>query len=621
MKKFLLLLAALTLLLWGCGTDEPPPATTTAPAPTDSAQAPGLYEPGSDLEALTAGAVRVYPLDNTGYFGVLPMGGDLLLFSGGGSTTLTVLTGENLSIAAEAALHCAVYPEEASVQVTENGLGYYDEMDNAVVFLDRNLQEVSRVSMPQDAEGFPALSPDLNTIYYCAGNQIRALDIQSGISRLVKEQSRASQSLTGIYCDGSVLACLTADTDGNYTTVYLSTQTGQTLYSGDQIGQLETWGGSYFADLHSGGIHELVFGLTADQEATLIPRSYQAHVNPALALGGVVTADLTDSGWVLDYYDLASGLRTASVALPITDTVVEPVVDGAQNALWFLICDADSGTQSLCRWDPALSAVSDDTIYTGTRYTAEAPDTDGLARMEAEAARIGEAYGVEILLWKDALSMAPSDYACSAEYLVDVYQRSLPQLEAALAKFPAGFLEETAKNTPSGKIQIALLRSMEGDPLYGTLDSVDSVQYWRNGEACVALALGGGLEQNLWHGLFHVIETRVYAAAVTYDDWEDLNPKGFRYDYDYIANLDRTDGQYLENASRAFIDTYSMSFPREDRARIFEYAMAEDRGDYFSSDTMQKKLKTLCTGIRKAYGLQKYEETLPWEQYLSEPLI
>ena len=35
---------------------------------------------------------------------------------------------------------------------------------------------------------------------------------------------------------------------------------------------------------------------------------------------------------------------------------------------------------------------------------------------------------------------------------------------------------------------------------------------------------------------------------------------------------------------------------------------------------MQNKLKTLCQGIRKAFGLEKYQEPLIWEQYLIEPL-
>jgi hypothetical protein len=59
-----------------------------------------------------------------------------------------------------------------------------------------------------------------------------------------------------------------------------------------------------------------------------------------------------------------------------------------------------------------------------------------------------------------------------------------------------------------------------------------------------------------------------------------------------------------------------MSFPKEDRARIMEYAVMEGQEEVFSSDTMQKKLKTLCRGIRSAFGLSNVSEALLWEQYL-----
>ena len=65
---------------------------------------------------------------------------------------------------------------------------------------------------------------------------------------------------------------------------------------------------------------------------------------------------------------------------------------------------------------------------------------------------------------------------------------------------------------------------------------------------------------------------------------------------------------------------YSMSFPKEDRARIMEFAMTEGNAACFQSKTMQAKLKLLCQGIREAFGLRKSPETFLWEQYLNESL-
>jgi len=63
-----------------------------------------------------------------------------------------------------------------------------------------------------------------------------------------------------------------------------------------------------------------------------------------------------------------------------------------------------------------------------------------------------------------------------------------------------------------------------------------------------------------------------------------------------------------------------MSFPSEDRARIFYYAMTEGNEELFTSSTLQAKLKTLCEGIREAYGWQKESQVFPWEQYLEQSL-
>ena len=63
-----------------------------------------------------------------------------------------------------------------------------------------------------------------------------------------------------------------------------------------------------------------------------------------------------------------------------------------------------------------------------------------------------------------------------------------------------------------------------------------------------------------------------------------------------------------------------MSFPKEDRARIMEYAMMAGNESCFETDAMQQKLRQLCIGIREAFGLEESAETFRWEQYLNEPL-
>ena len=63
-----------------------------------------------------------------------------------------------------------------------------------------------------------------------------------------------------------------------------------------------------------------------------------------------------------------------------------------------------------------------------------------------------------------------------------------------------------------------------------------------------------------------------------------------------------------------------MTYPKEDRAEIFAYAMEVGNEDYFVSDVMQSKLKQICKGIREAFGWKKDERIFLWEQYLNVPL-
>ena len=113
-----------------------------------------------------------------------------------------------------------------------------------------------------------------------------------------------------------------------------------------------------------------------------------------------------------------------------------------------------------------------------------------------------------------------------------------------------------------------------------------------------------------------MLETRLLTDSTAFDRWDALNPKGFTYDLDYTANRNRQAEQYLQQGSRAFVDTYSMSYPKEDRARVMETAMCGGNEELFRSSTMQGKLRCLSQAIREAYDLKKSTEVFRWEQYL-----
>lgn len=631
MKRRILILIVLALTLAGC-TGNTPDATqpsggtvpgTSAPAEQTAPSFPaeGLYDPDAPVTDLSGGALVAYSLED-GHTGIIPMDGGLLLVRNDyfGDTILSLFSCETGTVTARRDLNAHVEWDMGVLTAAGERVCYYDKEDRSVVTLDGSLAEVSRVILPEDMEGMPLLSANGTAVYYHTGRQIRALDMPSGISRLLREHDGDLLELAGLYWDDAVLKVCTDDPEEMIRIQYLSTENGETLHYGDDTVSLVAWEDSFCAEVGSGYATELLCGQIGAEVKQLNLPGNQLWCRWLPGMGGAVHCVSGDGTWTMNYYDIASGKRTASLTLPDSGSALALTEDGRGN-IWLLYGDEDSGGQTLCRWDLAKSAVSDDEVYTGRRYTAENPDTEGLAECQAEADRIGEIYGVEILLWKDVLQTVPDDYILRTEYQVDAISRSLKILENAMARFPEGFFQSAARHSDTGKIRISLVSAIQGSREKGTLPDNDGIQYWSGADPYIALQTGDSVEMSFYHQIFHVMETRVLGKTVIYDDWEKLNPKGFSYDYDYYVNQERKDTKYLEGENRAFVDLYSMSYPREDRARIMEYAMMEGNEEVFASDWMQRKLLRLCRGVRKAFGLSKYEEILPWEIYLEDSLV
>jgi hypothetical protein len=116
------------------------------------------------------------------------------------------------------------------------------------------------------------------------------------------------------------------------------------------------------------------------------------------------------------------------------------------------------------------------------------------------------------------------------------------------------------------------------------------------------------------------MDTFLFNNTSDLDQWDERNPKGFRYDLNETDYLNRQDDALLTGDKRAFVDSFSMSYPIEDRAAIFQWAMSSDGAEVFASKTMQQKLETLCKAIRNACGWKKSEEVFLWEQHLEQPI-
>ena len=626
MKRLILIVTLIALLLAGCGGDIQdttgdttlPPETTVPETTLDS----GLYDPDSVLERASGGAVRVYPLDGL-HEGMLFMGEDILLFEAylTGDTTVRLLTGENCRVKAEADLSGFVNANESGVGISvgENSLTYYDQQGNALVTLNDRLWEVGRVQLPEELVTIPLIGKGGTTAYYTVDGQLRVLDTQTGISRLLREQEGDTLIPSGLHCEGTVLEITVRNEGEKDQTLYLSAENGELVHEGEAQSLL-TREDRFYAGVVQFGQMEHAFGQIGGDTQSLMPVSDESWFAWLPERHAALSAYPNDDALVLDYYHLTEGRRTASVSLPDTTYLLAEAADPENGYVWLLCWDADSGDVLLLRWDPSLSPVEDETVYTGRYQTAKNPDLEGIENCRREAQRLTNKYGVRFLLWEDALELGDEECTLEAEYRVRQMSEALEILDKAMARFPAGFFKTAAEQSDYGAIHIGLVARILDAPEGGG-SSVTGLQLWKESDPYILLVMSDSLEQDFYHEIFHVIENRIFGKTSYMDNWDTLNPSGFDYDYDYTTYRDRTDDTYLTGEDRAFVDYYAMTFPREDRARLMEYAMQDGMEEVFESSWMQTKLLRICRGIRESFDLEDYGKMLPWEQYLEKDLV
>ena len=605
MKKTIPALLLLCLLFCGCGKVPEETSPSAAPVTQPDITAPaGFYNPGDPLENATGGAVRAYPLPISRCLGFSVMGDGILVFSDGDAgTRLTLLTGEPLAPAADKVLDTTI----TFLQTCPDGASFFDEGTKETVLLDESLREITRISAPEGMVGTPLLSEDRQTLYYATPDSICALDLESKLPRTLRQYTGPALSLDGLHLNGTVLKC--SHHDGDRQTLFLSTENGQLLQELEGQHDFVSDGQRYITAFRREEYDHLLFAAAGEEPRALyIPDSPSAAV--LLPDSFAVLCITADDSIRMDYYDLTSGRLASSFTLEVS--AIPTVLDGGSGVLWLL----DGNT--LYRWDTAALPTGEDRVYTDLWYPRSNPDLEGIARCQALAQEIGQRHGVEILVWEDVYTLQPWDYRMTEEHLVPLLEASLGELDQQLDHFPEGFFEALSEDF-SG-LTVCLVRQMRGNTDNGSVEQASGLQYWIEDHACIALSTVNASKGSFYHELCHVLDTRIMAHSNAYDQWEALNPSGFAYDYDYAANATRNAGEYLRDAERCFIDTYSMSFPKEDRARILEYAMTEGNDHYFQSKTMQNKLRQICIGIREAFGLKKSPDTFLWEQYLQKPL-
>lgn len=622
-RKWLVLF--LGLLLCGCRNQQTPVDTSVVSVPaiavTEPTEPVGFYDSESMIEKATDGAVKAFPLGLDHAVGIRFLGEDILLFSGEETTTLTLLSGETRYIKAQLQLPCKISPDDPSIAVDSHGITFCDFQSQTLITLNSTLDEISRRTLPENS-GTAVLSADRRLLYYCTADALRVLDLETGLDKLLREMAFPVQELTALHCNDTVLQCLVSYTDSSQHTLYFSADTGALLYESSE--NLSLWtSGTFYTAFRMDGYHpEWLTGTMDSEPQVLVLDPEPTAMLPMPERQSILAYHFLDNdSALLECYQLESGRKTAQQVIPGITEPRSPQWEPENDTLWFVASEPSSHQDVLLAWRPECSAIAETHSCLSPRWTQENPDIEGLAQCSLLAREISGKHDVNVLIWADAVASQPWDYTLVPEYQVPLLRRRLEELDAILSLYPEGFLKRAASGTGLGQLSICLVRSISGNADTGALASAMGLQFWdTDARAYLAITVGPDMAQHLYHELFHIIDTRVLSTCNVYDDWKKLNPKGFSYDIQYTSARSEEGQTFLNPEKRYFVDLYSMCYPKEDRARIMEYAMLDGQEDLFRSAPMQSKLRKLCQGIRKAFYLEAEPVAYRWEQYLDTPL-
>ena len=599
MKRFLALsLAALTL----CGCQIQIPQETIPPTEPTVAETQAPTEP----PVIIRQPLETYDLPYKDLVAAAPMGSDILLFQDT-PAMLVKLSGDTLTQSAKRKLNTQPDPDSI-LQVSEAGVCYIAGTD--LVFLDESLRETTRLSLPKEMNGTPFVSEDLSAIYYAVGGAIRSIRTKNGHDRPLRETTYTSLNITALHTDDALLECLATDAQGKTCTIFLDTATGELRRRYENTISLSIGSESWFATVSEDGYNQFLVGTDSDNIQALTPDYAAVALRPMPELNALLFTTTEETAIRLELFGTAGGNLLSAMTIPGATVLHSIWSDPVENCIWLL-----GDENQLYRWDLEKSPAEADISCVGPYYTRENPDTAGIEALNETFAELEQRYAIDIHIGEDALDVNADGYTLVSEYRVPVLEKGVESLAQALALFDPDFFQQAAQVSNDSLIHISLVQSMSGSTEADTPCGVTGTQFWdADGKARIILTLGDTLKQDLCHTLGHIIDARILSRSSALDWWEELNPPEFEYDYSYNLNLSREDNAYAD----AFIDTFAMSFPTEDRARIFEYAMTEGNAARFQSEALQQKLTALCTGIRKAFQLTG-DAPLTWEQYVINP--
>ncbi|MBR4206284.1 MAG: hypothetical protein IKQ92_12495 [Clostridia bacterium] len=324
-------------------------------------------------------------------------------------------------------------------------------------------------------------------------------------------------------------------------------------------------------------------------------------------------------GVTLFRYDPLTGSCVGSIYVPAESVAYSYLYGTVEygDTLIFMRPGNDDDDVMLA-WQPENAAVTEPGVF--STLLKQIPQGGGYSPLVSD---LYEKYGISVYVGEEAVRYFP-DYAVLPVTDEKQITTALEALSHYFSTMPDGFVREVAECFSS--LDICLTGKII--PQSGNRDAISDAAAFTNNidglEYAVFDITLGDFEVTAAHEFFHILESAVYTKAWdaygNYVDhegfarWEMLNPDGFDYHWVYTdeSGATHTSGEQTgqnwypgaDPDGVYFVDGYSMTYPSEDRARVFENIstkFGDDLPGYFAGIHMKLKAAYLAVCIRDAF--------------------
>ncbi|SCH05459.1 Uncharacterised protein [uncultured Clostridium sp.] len=239
---------------------------------------------------------------------------------------------------------------------------------------------------------------------------------------------------------------------------------------------------------------------------------------------------------------------------------------------------------------------------------------------------MNEKYNVDIFIKEDAIGNFP-DFTGEVLKNEDNIIGALRGIDDVLSKLPRGFIDELCseidENSLTGvNIYITGKLSSNADD---AISSPVGYAYSDNDLKRNCIVLDGeqsmfNIKYNMQHELMHIIDNRISKYSDDFQSWNNFLINDAKYNYSYIGYENDYSNTVVDSDSSegiCFINTYSKTYPNEDRAEIFKLLFYD--GDEIPSELsypiIREKAYYICRVIRENFKSVQSEDKVYWERF------